>query len=65
MTDRTDDMCENCILWDGDSRGEQGECFLDPEAPVRTGRFESCVRFIDRNVDTFEEDNWRDSFGDN
>lgn len=58
MTNRSDEMCENCIKWQGDSRGEQGDCMLDEDVPVLTGRFESCVRFLQRHLVDMGDMHW-------
>lgn len=53
MTNKTSEICENCIWWDGDSSGHQGVCTHDPDktAPeVVTGRFESCVNVMVREI---------------
>jgi hypothetical protein len=49
--DKSTEICANCINWDGDSLGEQGDCFPGPdETPVRTGRYEDCIHFIAREI---------------
>lgn len=60
MTNKSDEMCANCIYWDGDSNGDQGPCTND--AGVIVGRFESCVNFLNRFV-PHDDGEWREEFG--
>ena len=46
------DNCEDCIWWQGDSSGMQGECCAnkqqDPDSVLITGRYEDCEAFLQR-----------------
>jgi hypothetical protein len=44
-----EEMCQNCIWWIGDSSGMQGQC-TNGNDDTRTGRYESCVSFLDRDI---------------
>ncbi len=63
MVGNTEEMCQNCIWWMGDNSGEQGECLEDAEVRnIRTGRYESCVKVMVRDIDT--ADNGEDLLDD-
>jgi len=43
------EVCENCIWWDGDNSGMQGECgTTEAYTSVVTGRYEDCSQFLAR-----------------
>ena len=41
------EVCENCIWWDGDNSGMQGQC-NQADARLIVGRYEECVNFLAR-----------------
>jgi hypothetical protein len=50
MLNRNDEYCQDCIWWDGDNSGEQGECTNGVDKLI-TGRYENCVSFLPRQVE--------------
>jgi len=47
----SDEYCQACIMWDGDSSGDRGECTNGNGATkLMVGRFESCMNFLARDV---------------
>ncbi len=61
MAGNTEEMCQNCIWWVGDNSGDQGDC-IENTAELRTGRYESCVKVLIRDIDT--TDTGEDLFDD-
>ncbi len=52
----TTEVCEDCIWWAGDGLGDRGECIEEDKGPsVLVGRYESCVSFLARQVDTYSD----------
>lgn len=51
MANPNEEMCQNCIWWLGDSAGMRGECTnAEDGGTTITGRYESCVSFLDRDI---------------
>ena len=47
----SDETCENCIHWTGDSTGYSGEC-TEGGGIIIIGRYESCVNVLPRDIDS-------------
>ena len=45
----TEEVCQNCIWWDGDSTGMQGQC-NQTDVRLIVGRYEECVNFLARDL---------------
>ncbi len=43
------EVCQNCIWWDGDSTGMQGQC-NQTDVRLIVGRYEECVNFLARDL---------------
>ena len=41
------EVCQDCIWWDGDNSGMQGQC-NQADARLIVGRYEECVNFLAR-----------------
>lgn len=55
-----EEHCQNCIHWDGDNSGMLGYCNVDYEKDnilVVVGRFENCIHFLARKLETGHEQN--------
>ncbi len=51
------EICQNCIWWDGDNSGELGNCINeDGRNKLRIGRYESCVEHLARELPKLFED---------
>ena len=56
MTRNDEELCINCIWWEGDSHAEKGACHVEGLAhSPRTARYDECIKFIPRRVDTGED----------